>query len=364
MRRIRLGKTGLEVNQLGFGGIPIQRLTVARAVRVVQAAADAGVDFFDTARGYDDSEDKIGRALRAGSRRDRVVLASKCMTLDRAGMTRAIDESLKALRTDWIDLYQIHGINSWEEFDQAAGPDGALAALLAARRQGKIRHLGVTSHSTRVLQRLLRAPPDWVETLQVPFNFVGDQACVRFLAPARRANLGFLAMKSLGGGVLERPDLALRYVLQFPDVVALVGIEKLSELKQNLRLAREARPLDPVEQRTLTRLRDKLGRHFCRKCQYCHPCPSGIPIHVALGAKTLLGRFNRRALAGPFRQLMRRAAACTKCGVCETRCPYKLPIRRLMAENVALFRRGLRRLGIPWEDAGITHPARAGRRAP
>jgi len=222
--------------------------------------------------------------------------------------------------------------------------------LETAKRQGKIRHIGMTSHSTRVLQRLLHAPPDWVETIQIPFNFVGDEACVRFLGPARRANLGFLAMKSLGGGVLERPDLALRFVLQYPDVVALVGIETLSELRQNLRLAREARPLDPTEQRTLARLSDKLGKYFCRKCQYCHPCPSGIPIHVALGARSLLGRFNRRALAGPFRKLMHQAASCRQCGVCETRCPYRLPIRKLLAENVVVFRRGLRRLGIPWDD--------------
>jgi len=114
MRRIRLGKTGLDVHQLGFGGIPIQRLTLARAVRVVQAAVDTGVDFFDTARGYDDSEMKIGRALRSGGRRDRVILASKCMILDREGMMRAIEESLRALSTDRIDLYQLHGINSWE----------------------------------------------------------------------------------------------------------------------------------------------------------------------------------------------------------------------------------------------------------
>lgn len=345
---IRLGRTELSVGQLGFGGIPIQRLTRARAVRLIEAAVDRGITFFDTARGYSDSEDKLGAALK--HRRDQVVLASKSPALDADGMRQALDASLTALRTDRIDLYQLHNLMTWDALQRAQARDGALTALKRARKLGKIRFIGLTSHSVDLLARVLKEAPLLFDTIQVPFNFVGDESGRTLLPAARAADVGFIAMKPLGGGALEHPDLALRYVLQYADVVTIPGMETMKELKQNAQLAVERRPLTAEEEQLLGRLRDKLGKQFCRKCNYCQPCPQGIAIHLALGARTLLKRFDRRTIAGWCRDVMRKAAVCKQCGLCETRCPYQLPIRALLEENVALFRKGLKPLNIAWGE--------------
>lgn len=347
MDKVMLGRTGLRVARLGFGGIPIQRLEFGAAVRLVREAIDNGIEFIDTARAYSDSERKIGAAL-AGRRRDRVVIATKAHGLDAATMAANIEASLSELRCGWIDLYQMHSLDNWERFRQATGPGGAMRALVAAKLAGKVRHIGVSSHSLDFLERLLAEAPNAFETIQVPLNFVGDEAGARLLGPARAAGVGFIAMKPMGGGALERPDLALRYVLQFDGVVAIPGIETRSELRQNLRLARCPRPPAGSELRDLAALRRRLGRMFCRKCDYCRPCPADIQISLALGAETLVRRFNRQTLAGWCLDVMRKAAACRKCGACEKRCPYRLPIRRLLAEKVAFFRKAVAEMGIEW----------------
>ncbi|MBI3986148.1 MAG: aldo/keto reductase [Lentisphaerae bacterium] len=349
MKQVRLGRTGLRVGQLGFGGIPIQRISRARAIRLIRTALDAGVTLLDTARGYSDSEEKIGLAIRG--RRGLAVIATKSPELDAAGMAKAIELSLKTLRTDHIDLYQIHCLSSWEAFQKAISAGGALKALTRAQREGKVRFIGVTSHSIDVLKKIITKAPRVFDTIQIPFNFVGDESGISLWPTARKAGIGFLGMKPMCGGVLDRPDLALRYVLQFEGIVPIPGMETLRELRENIRLAREARPPDKAEERELLRIRRRMGKWFCRKCNYCQPCPQGIAIHLALGAGTLLKRFNRSCVSGWCRDIMRKATTCTKCGLCETRCPYKLPIRSLLVENIALFRKGLRGMGIAWDQA-------------
>ena len=347
MQQVRLGRTNLHVGRLGFGGIPIQRVSRDRAVRLVREALDRGVTLFDTARGYSDSEEKIGRALV--HRRERTVIATKSPALDAKGMAEAIDTSLKNLRTDWVDLYQMHMLPSWDDFQRAISRGGALEALRRARRQGKIRFIGVTSHSRDLLKRILSEAPEVFDTIQVPFNFVGDESGISLLPLARKRDVGFLAMKPFGGGILERPDLAFRYVLQYEGIVPIPGMESLRELRQNVRLAQEAQPLSVAERKTLMGIRKKLGKRFCRKCNYCQPCPQGIVIHLALGAGSLLKRFDRKVIAGWCRDVMRKATTCIKCGACEKRCPYHLPIRTLLEENITLFRRGLKGMRIAWD---------------
>ena len=347
MQQVRLGRTNLQVGRLGFGGIPIQRLSQTRAVRLIREALDQGVTLFDTARAYMDSEAKIGAAL--AGRRDQAVIATKSPALDAAGMTAAIATSLSHLQTDWIDLYQLHGLQNWADFEKATGRGGALQALRRARRAGQVRFFGVTSHSPDLLKRILTEAPEVFDTVQVPFNFVGDESGASILPLALRHDVGFLAMKPFGGGVLDRPDLAFRYVLQYAGMAPIPGMETLRELRQNVQLTRESQPLSPAELRVLKTLRKELGRTFCRKCNYCQPCPQGITIHLALGAKSHLRRFDRRLLGGWCRDVLRKATTCVECGACEQRCPYHLPIRDLLKENVALFRRGLRSLKIAWE---------------
>lgn len=344
---VKLGPTGLEVGRIGFGGIPIQRISRARAVRLLRAALDEGVTLFDTARGYSDSEEKIGLAFK-GSCRAGAIIATKSPALDGAGMARDIEASLRKLRTDHIDFYQIHNLLTWDGLLRALRPDGAIAALRRARAAGKIRFIGVTSHSRDFLARVLRKAPEIFDTIQVPFNCIGDESGITLLPLARKAGLGFIAMKPFCGGVVERPDLAFRYVLQFEDVVPIPGMETIRELHFNVKMARLASPLGENDLKTLARIRRQTGKVFCRKCGYCQPCPQAIEIHLALGGASLMRRFNREALAGWCRDVMRKAAGCIKCGLCEKRCPYKLPIRRLLVENVSLFRRELRKLRIPW----------------
>lgn len=347
MQNIRLGRTGLSVPRLGFGGIPIQRVSKTDAVNLLTQALDSGITFFDTARGYADSEEKMGAAFHAA--RDRVVIATKAQALDAPGMARAIDASLKALRTDYIDLYQLHNPTTAPALQKAVSPGGALAALHEAKQAGKVRHIGITSHSPDLLKRVAREMPDAFETVQVPFNFVGDESGLEILPLALEADMGFIAMKPMGGGALDRPDLALRYVLEFDGVVAIPGMSSVGELEQNLALAEERRPLDEAEKRVLARLKAELGKFFCRKCEYCQPCPGEVKIPLVLAASTFFKRFNNEMLAGWCSDVVRGALECTKCGECEEKCPYHLPIRELLEQNIALFKSKAAELGIPWK---------------
>ena len=328
-----LGKTGLRVSRLGFGGIPIQRIGAEGTKALVHQLRNAGVNFIDTARAYTVSEEYLGYALE-GIRED-FVLASKTMSRTKEAMAADIDKSLQNLRTDYIDLYQIHNIPP-EQFPQIMAPGGALEALREAKAAGKIRHIGVTAHSLDTFRLALEQ--DWVETVMFPYNIVETQA-ESLIAQAAKKNVGFICMKPLAGGAIENATLALRYILTNPDVtVAIPGMAAEGELAQNLAAAGDASPLSDGEKAEMQAIRDSLGTQFCRRCNYCAPCSVGMSIPSVFLMDGYLSRYGLADWARErYNAMAMKAGDCIGCGECEKRCPYHLPIREMMQKAKAHF---------------------------
>ena len=321
-----LGKTGLKVSVMGFGGIPIQRIDAAGTRVLMEKLAENGVNYIDTARGYTVSESYLGEALEGI--RDKFILATKSMGRTKEAMAADIDISLKNLRTDYIDLYQCHNPNM-DQLDQILAPGGALEALLEAKEAGKIGHIGLTAHSLAVFERALELP--WVETIMFPYNIVETHG-LDLIAKCREKNIGFIDMKPLAGGALEDATLAIRYVLANPDVTLTIpGMADVSELDQNLSAAADSNPLTEAELAKIEAVRKELGTQFCRRCNYCAPCAVGINIPSVFLFEGYMSRYGLAEWAlGRYETLPKKASDCIECGQCETRCPYHLPIRQML----------------------------------
>ena len=328
-----LGKTGLKVSRVGLGGIPIQRIDAASAKTLVHQLMDKGVNLIDTARGYSISEEYLGEALEGI--RDKFVLATKTMSRDKAGMAADIETSLRNFRTDYIDLYQVHN-PSMEQLDQVIAEGGALEALLEARAAGKIGHIGLTAHSTEVFARALTL--DWVETIMFPYNIVETQG-EALIREAAEKNVGFIAMKPMAGGALEDATLAMRFLMSNPDVtVAIPGMAAANEAEQNTAAVTDTAPLTDAELAEIDRIRKTLGTQFCRRCNYCAPCTVGIAIPNVFLFQGYLDRYGLADWAkGRYFGMAVNPKACVDCGVCETRCPYNLPIREMLKKAVERF---------------------------
>lgn len=328
-----LGKTGLRVSRIGFGGIPIQRIDAEGIRALMQALVEKGVNYIDTARGYTVSEEYLGYGLEGI--RDKFVLATKSMSRDKESMARDIEISLANLRTDYIDLYQLHN-PKLEELDVIFSENGAIQALRQAKAEGKIGHIGITAHSAAVFEKALEY--DEIETVMFPYNIVESQG-EKLIARCREKNVGFICMKPLAGGAIEDGRLALRYILANDNVtVAIPGMAEVKELEQNLAAAEDTSPLTEEEKAAFEKVRAELGQNFCRRCNYCAPCAAGINIPSVF---LFQGYLRRYGLAGWAREryatLPVKASACVQCGACETRCPYQLPIRQMMAEAAKDF---------------------------
>ena len=328
-----LGKTGLKISRLGFGGIPIQKIDAVGTRALMVQLAEAGVNYIDTARGYTVSESYLGEALEG--LRDRFVLATKSMARDRDGMARDIDTSLKELRTDYIDLYQVHN-PSLDQLKQVIAPGGALEALQEAKAAGKIGHIGVTVHGLETFS--LALTQEWVETIMFPYNPVETQGEALIAACAEK-NIGFIAMKPLAGGAIDNATLALRFITQNPAVTVVIpGMAAIEEITQNLAAVADTAPLSAAEQEAIADLRNTLGTRFCRRCNYCAPCTAGINIPGVFLMDGYLSRYGLGDWArARYEAMPQKASACVGCGVCETRCPYQLPIRQMLREAAERF---------------------------
>ena len=326
MEYVTLGKTGLKISRLGFGGIPIQRIDAEGTKALMHQLKDAGVNYIDTARGYTVSEEYLGYALEGI--REYFVLATKSMSRDKEGMARDIDISLKNMRTDHIDLYQVHNATP-EQLQQVVAPGGALEALLEAKAAGKIGHIGLTAHSLETFK--LALDMDWVETFMFPYNIVENQGDKLIKACADK-NIGFIAMKPLAGGAIEDATLALRYICANNAVTVVIpGMADPKELEQNIAAVSDTSPITPEETAKFQEVRSALGTQFCRRCNYCQPCAAGISISNAF---LFAGYLNRYGLAdwakGRYAAQPKHASDCIGCGACEDRCPYQLPIRKML----------------------------------
>ena len=333
MEYTTLGKTGLRISRMGFGGIPIQRIDAEGTKNLMQKLMEAGVNYIDTARGYTVSEQYLGYGLEGI--RDKFVLATKSMARTKDAMAADIETSLKNLRTDYIDLYQVHN-PSMEQLDTVIGECGALEALLEAKKAGKIGHIGLTAHSAAVFERALSL--DWVETIMFPYNIVENQG-EKLIAKCREKNIGFIDMKPLAGGAIENAALALRYVCSNPGVTVVIpGMAETSELEENVKACSDTSPITAQEKEEMDKIRQTLGTDFCRRCNYCAPCSVGINIPSVFLFAGYLERYNLADWARDrYSTLPVKASACIECGECETRCPYHLPIRQKMKKCAEEF---------------------------
>ena len=322
-----LGKTGLKISRMGFGGIPIQKIDEEGTKKLLHTMMKRGINYIDSARGYTVSEQYIGYGLEGI--RDKFVLATKSMARTKEAMAADIETSLKNFRTDYIDLYQVHN-PSMEQLDQVQAAGGALEALQEARAAGKIEHIGLTAHSVEVFARALEL--DWVETVMFPYNIVETQG-EALMAKCREKNVGFICMKPMAGGALEDARLAMRFIGRNENVsVVIPGMYDVREIDQNIEAIEDASPLTEAERAKLDVIRRELGTQFCRRCNYCQPCTAGIAIS---GIFVLEGYLNRYGLGDWAKQryaaMGKKAGDCVGCGACEKRCPYQLPIRQMLA---------------------------------
>ena len=328
-----LGKTGLNISRLGFGGIPIQRIDAEGTRKLMLQMKEAGINYIDTARGYTVSEEYLGEALEGI--REHFIIATKSMARTKEAMAADIEISLKNLRTDHIDLYQVHN-PSLAQLEQVMAPGGALEALLEAKAAGKIGHIGLTAHALEVFEKALNL--DWVETFMFPYNIVESQGEDLIKACAEK-NIGFIVMKPLAGGAIEDATLAVRYCLANPAVTVVIpGMAEEKEITQNLAAANDAAPLTEEELAKIESIRKALGTQFCRRCNYCQPCVKGINISGCFLFHGYLDRYGLEEWAkGRYATLAVKASACIGCGACENRCPYNLPIRQMLKKVAADF---------------------------
>ena len=321
-----LGKTGLKISRLGLGGIPIQRSDAEGARKLIAALIAEGVNYIDTARGYTVSEEYLGIALEGV--RDRFVLATKSMARTREAMESDIAISLKNLRTDHIDLYQVHNPSA-ADLATVTAPGGALEALLAARAAGQIGHIGVTLHSAELFAKVLELP--WVESVMFPYNIVEMQG-EELIAQCAARDIGFICMKPLAGGAIEDATLALRFIASNPAVTVVIpGMAEVDEVVQNAAAVAERAPMTAEEKERIASIRATLGTNFCRRCNYCAPCTAGINIPAVFLFEGYYSRYDLKDWAvARYATLASTASDCIGCGACEGRCPYHLPIREMM----------------------------------
>ncbi len=349
METRRLGKTELQVSRIGFGGMTIPGVSKEQAVATVHKALDLGINFIDTARAYGngDSEAKIGEVMR--TRRDECYLSSRSPKMDYQGMQAAIDESLRTLGVDYIDLYEPHDVSRTDMYERLMSEDGALKALHEAKQAGKIRLIGVTGHNWGLMQKLLQSGE--FDAALVTYNIANREAETEVIPLAKQLDVGLFVMKVFGNSRLfelsppdenRKPtvDECLRFALSNPDFpMILTGVKSPEEIEQNVSIANTYAPLTEAEQKAIRQFGDRLGRGYCYGCNYCMPCPAEIHIPGILQLLEYQKRINWEWPQGPERyaEFDKTIDDCLDCEQCEEACPQNLPIRELLHEAKEKF---------------------------
>ncbi|MBO4835577.1 MAG: aldo/keto reductase [Lachnospiraceae bacterium] len=331
MREITLGNTGIKTPQNAFGALPIQRVDKEQAVKILRKAYEGGMIFFDTARGYTDSEEKLGAAFEGI--RDKIYIATKAMPMNPEKLRADLETSLKNLRTDYIDLYQLHCVSQCYRPDDGTG---MYEVLLEAKQQGKIRHIGITAHKIGVAEEI--AESGLYETLQFPFSYLATDRDIALVKKCEENGMGFIAMKGLSGGLLTNADACMAFMSQY-SVLPIWGIQRESELEEWLSFFHKDVSMTEELQAVIDKDRAELLGDFCRGCGYCAPCSVDIIISQCARMSQLIRRSpSQGLLSEQWQKEMMKIDECIDCGLCKERCPYELDIPALLRKNLEDYR--------------------------
>ncbi|MBE6644647.1 MAG: aldo/keto reductase [Ruminococcaceae bacterium] len=326
MQTVRLGRTELVVSKNGFGALPIQRVTNDEATRILRLAYEGGINYFDTARFYTDSEEKIGEAL--SDVRENIIISSKTMRTEVEGFWRELKLSLSLLKTDYIDIYQFHNPPFCPKPNDGTG---LYEAMLEAKEKGMIRHIGITSHKLSIAEEAVKS--GLYETLQFPFSYLASEKEEALVRLCEEHDVGFICMKALAGGLITRSDVAYAFLADYP-VAPIWGIQRESELSEFLSYNENPPALTDERREYIERERAELSGEFCRGCGYCMPCPVGIEINNCARMSLLLRRAPTAASLTPETQAkMKKIEECINCGKCKSKCPYGLDTPALLKKN-------------------------------
>lgn len=327
METVRLGKTGLEVSKNGFGALPIQRISKEEAVKLLRKAYENGINYFDTARWYSDSEEKLGEAFEGI--REKVIISTKTGAQTAEEFWKDLETSLKLLRTDYIDLYQFHNPAVCPKLGQE---NGLYEAMEEAKKQGKIRHIGITNHRLAVAKEAIES--GLYETMQFPFCYLATEADLEIVKLCKEKDMGFIAMKALSGGLITDAAMAYAYLAQFDHVAPIWGVQRESELDQFLSFQENPPHLTPQMEQKIEKDKKELAGDFCRGCGYCMPCPAGIEINNCARMSLLLRRAPKEGYLTPeWQEKMRKIDGCMHCNKCMSKCPYGLHTPDLLKKN-------------------------------
>ena len=330
MIKVKLGNTGIVVNKNGFGALPIQRVDMENAIKILRMAFDGGVDFFDTARAYSDSEEKLGKAFE-GIDRSRYYIATKTMAKTGEQLRKDLETSLNNLKTDYVDIYQLHCA---PKCFRPGEEDGVYDAALEAKREGKIKHIGITAHLLNVAEEAIAS--GLYETLQFPFAYISSEKEIALVKKCEAAGMGFLGMKGLAGGLLTNSKLCYWFACQHEAVLPLWGIQKESELAEFLSYQDQTPVMDEEMKAVYEKDLKELSGDFCRGCGYCMPCPKGIQINNCARISQLLRRSpSANWLGEEWQANMAKIKECIHCNQCASRCPYGLDTPKLLEKNLA-----------------------------
>lgn len=335
MKTITLGSTGITTPQNAFGALPVQRADKQTAVKLLRKAYEGGITFFDTARAYSDSEEKIGEAL--SDVRKNIFIATKTMAQDTEQMKSQLETSLKTLKTDYIDIYQFHCAGKCFKPDDGTGMYELMEDF---KRQGMIRHIGITAHKIGIAEESIES--GLYETLQFPFSYLSSERELALADKCREKNMGFIAMKALGGGMITNSRVACAFIGQYDNVLPIWGIQRENELEERLAFMSDTPEMTDDIRAEIERDKQQLGGNFCRGCGYCMPCPMGIQINNCARMSLMLRRApSDKWLSEEWQSNMKQIENCVNCGQCKSKCPYELDTPALLKENYADYVRVL-----------------------
>ena len=331
MKYIAFGTTGITASATGFGAIPIQRISEEESTKILRKAYDAGITFFDTARGYTDSEEKIGIAL--SDVRENIILTTKTHSQTYDGIMKDLDTSLSLLKTDYVDVYQFHN----PDFIPKPGDANRMyEAMLDAKQAGKIRHIGITNHRLDLANEAVDS--GLYESLQFPVSCVSSEGDFALVNKCAEKGVGFIAMKALAGGLITNARAAFAFLRQYENVVPIWGIQHEWELDEFISFEADPPALDDAMQAIIQKDREDLSGSFCRACGYCLPCPADIPIPTAARLSFLMGRSRfERFLEEDWAEQMEKIHNCVECGHCREHCPYKLDTPAVLKDQYAKY---------------------------